>query len=161
MVSSQFSSDLIYQQHMTQAIFFSALGFLQDSPCSKVCCFPPAFPVVPFQFPLSVSCLHASSSGAAQGPVLILSSLSLCIFVLTDFTQYQALNSIYVLERSGSLSQPSDTIFNCLSNISIWKSNRQLKLNMPIFSLPHSPVTTHSSLPLPHLRWWVIIPSFC
>ena len=57
--TSQFSSDLIYQQHVTQAIFFSVLGFLQDSQCSKVCCFPPAFLMVPFQFPLSVSCLHA------------------------------------------------------------------------------------------------------
>lgn len=92
-----------------------------------------------------------SSSGAAPGPVHILPSLSLYIFALTDSTQYQALNRIYMLERSGPLSQPSDPIFSCLSNISIWKFNRQLKLNMPVFSLPHSPLTTHSSLPIPHL----------
>lgn len=152
MVSPHFPSDLIYQQRVTQAICFSARLSSGFSGLYSLLVFLLPFWWFLFHFLHHCLVFMTSSSGAAWGPVLILSSLSLYIFVLTDFTQYQALNSIYVLERSGPLSQPSDTILTCLSNISIWKSNRQLKLNMPIFSLPHSPVTTRPHVPLPHLR---------
>lgn len=87
-------------------------------------------------FPLLVTCTHDLFIWGCPEFSICPFTFSLQVYFFDDYT---ISDFKYHLCAKGSrpLSQIPHPIFNCLFHISIWKSNRPLKLSILIISQPH------------------------